>query len=192
MMVTLKDSTPPRAVPEQFYQARKKLGDTQKDLPGGVLGPFINDEYSDTDFAVYALEGSGLPERQLVRQAETVRQRLLHVAGVKKVDILGERPERIFVNFSYARLATLGVSPPDVFAALARQNAVTPAGSIDTSGPQVFVRLDGALTDLDRIRDTPIVSNGHSLRVGDIANVERGYEDPATFMVRHGGQPPSS
>ena len=189
LMVTLRDTTPPAAVPEQFYQARKKLGDTASTLPQGVLGPFINDEYTDVDFTVYALEGHGLPERQLVRVAETLRQRLLHVAGVKKVDILGERPERIFVEFSYARLANLGVSPQDVFAALAKQNAITPAGSIDTSGPQVYLRLDGTFDDLQKIRDTPIVSNGRSLRLSDIATVERGYEDPPNFFVRNAGDP---
>ena len=188
MMVTLKDTTPPRDVPEQFYQARKKLGDTAHALPEGVLGPFINDEYSDVDFTVYALEGHGLPERQLVRVAESLRQRLLHVPGVKKIDIMGERPQRIFVQFSYARLANLGVPPQDVFAALVKQNAVTPAGSIDTSGPQVFMRLDGAFDDLQKIRDTPIVSGGRSLRLSDIATVERGYEDPPTLLVRNNGE----
>jgi multidrug efflux pump subunit AcrB len=181
MMVTLKDTTPPKEVPEQFYQARKKLGDTAHMLPAGVIGPLINDEYSDVDFAVYAVEGHGMPERQLLRVAETLRQRLLHVPGVRKVDIAGERPEQIFVNFSYARLATLGVAPQDVFSALVKQNAVTPAGSIDTSGPQVFMRLDGALDDLQKIRDTPIVSGGRVLRLSDIATVERGYEDPPTY-----------
>ena len=187
LMVTLKDTTPPKDVPEQFYQARKKLGDTAHFLPEGVIGPIINDEYSDVDFAVYALEGHGLPERQLVRVAESLRQRILHVAGVKKVDILGERPEQIFVEFSYARLANLGVSPQDVFAALSKQNAVTPAGSIDTSGPQVFMRLDGPLDDLQKILDTPIVSGDRSLRLSDIATVKRGYEDPPNYFVRNNG-----
>ena len=189
MMVTLKDTTPPRDVPEEFYQARKKLGDTAHILPAGVIGPIINDEYSDVDFTVYALEGHGLPERQLVRVAESLRQRILHVPGVKKVDILGERPEQVFVEFSYARLANLGVSPQDVFSALSRQNAVTPAGSIDTGGPQVFMRLDGALDDLQKIRDTPIVSGGRSLRLSDIATVRRGYEDPPSLLVRNNGTP---
>jgi len=120
------------------------LGDEAHNLPLGTLGPFVNDEYSDVDFAVYAIEGHGMAPRLLVRQAETVRERLLHVPGVKKVTITGERPERVFVNFSYAKLANLGVSARDVFAALQGQNAVTPAGSVDSNGPQVFVRLDGA------------------------------------------------
>ncbi|MCQ8242234.1 efflux RND transporter permease subunit [Rhizosaccharibacter radicis] len=189
LSVTLKDTIPPRDVPEQFYQARKKIGDSAHALPAGVQGPFINDEYADVDFAVYALEGHGLPERELVRVAETVRQRLLHVPGVKKVDIMGERPERVFVEFDYARLATLGVAPADVFAALSRQNTVTAAGSIDTRGPQMFLRLDGALDGLDKIRNTPIVSGGRSLRLADVATVHRGYEDPPTLLVRRGKSP---
>ena len=189
MMVTLSDKTPASAVAEEFYQARKKLGDEAPKLPTGVQGPFVNDEYSDVIFAVYALEAHGMPPRQLTREAEDLRQRLLHVPGVKKVNIQGERPERIFVDFSYARLANLGVSPRDVFEALQRQNAVTPAGSIDTNGPQVFMRLEGAYDDLQKIRDTPIAAGGRTLRLSDIAEVKRGYEDPATFLIRHNGEP---
>src|SRR5438876_753715 len=121
--------------------------------------------------------------------AEPLRQRMLHVPGVKKVDIVGERPERIFVEFSYERLATLGVSARDVFDALIRENAVTPSGSIDTKAQQVYIRLDGALDDLQKIRDTTVVSGGRTLKLSDIADVKRGYEDPATFLVRHNGQP---
>src|ERR687883_214589 len=111
-------------------------------------------------FALYALKAPGMAPRLLVRQAETIRQQLLHVPGVKKVNILGERPERIFVEFSYPRLVALGISAQDIFAALQHQNAVAPAGSIDTKGPQVFVRLDGAYDDLQKIADTPIVAGG--------------------------------
>jgi multidrug efflux pump subunit AcrB len=102
-----------------------------------VLDPVVNGEYSDITFALYALKAHGMPQRFLVREAETLRQRLLHVPGVQKVNILGERPERIFVDFSHTRLARLGISARDIFDALQRQNVVTPAGSIDTKGPQV-------------------------------------------------------
>jgi multidrug efflux pump subunit AcrB len=189
LTLTLRDQTPPSAVEDEFYQARKKLGDEASSLPAGVLGPFVNDEYSDVQFALYAIKARGMPPRQLTREAETLRQRLLHVPGVKKVDIFGERPERIFVEFSYARLANLGVSAREVFEALRRQNVVTPAGSIDTHGPQVFIRVDGAYDDLQRIADTPIVAAGRTLKLSDIAQVRRGYEDPATFLIRHDGEP---
>ena len=189
MTLQLLDKTPPAEVAEQFYQARKKLGDETHKLPQGAFGPFINDEYSDVSFALYAVKAKGMPPRELTREAETLRQRLLHVPGVKKVDLLGERPERIFVEFSYAQLATLGVSPRDVFDALQRQNVVTPSGSIDTNGPQVFVRLDGAFDDLQKIADTPIVADGRTLKLSDIAEVKRGYEDPPTYLIRHEGDP---
>ncbi|HEV8391665.1 MAG TPA: efflux RND transporter permease subunit [Dongiaceae bacterium] len=189
LTLSLQDKTPPSAVEAEFYQARKKLGDEARDLPAGVLGPFINDEYSDVQFALYALKAQGMPPRQLTREAESLRQRLLHVPGVKKVDLFGERPERIFVEFSYARLANLGVSAREIFDGLQRQNLVTPAGSIDTNGPQVFIRVDGAYDDLRKIADTPIVAAGRVLKLSDIADVRRGYEDPATFLIRHEGEP---
>jgi multidrug efflux pump subunit AcrB len=187
--LTLKDQIPPKEVPEQFYQARKKMSDEAANLPRGVLGPFVNDEYGDVTFALYALKAKGEPQRLLVRQAETLRQRLLHVPGVKKVMIIGEQPQKIFVEFSQARLATLGVSPRDLFAGLNDQNLVTPGGSIETQGPQVQIRLDGALDDLEKIRQTPIVVGGRTLKLADIAEVKRGYQDPATFLIRNGGEP---
>lgn len=149
----------------------------------------VNDEYADVTFALYALKARGEPQRQLVREAETLRQRLLHVPGVKKVNIIGEQPERIFVAFSHERLATLGVPPQAIFAALGRQNALTPAGAIETRGPQVQVRVEGAFDTLEKIRQTPIAAQGRTLKLEDAATVERGYEDPATFLVRNGGEP---
>src|ERR1044071_7261559 len=156
--VFLLDSTPPADVPEQFYQARKKLGDEAGHLPLGVIGPMVNDEYSDVTFALYALKAHGEPHRRLVRDAETLRQRLLHVPGVKKVNIIGEQAERIFVEFSYDRLATLGVSPRDILAAL-------------------------------HIRNAPVAAQARTLKLADIAEVKRGYEDPATFLIRNNGEP---
>ncbi len=187
--LTLLDSTPPSEVQGDFYQARKKISDEISNLPPGVIGPFVNDEYADVTFALFALKAKGEPQRTLVRDAETLRQRLLRVPGVKKVNIIGEQAERIYLEFSHERLATLGVSPQDVFAALQSQNALTPAGSVETRGPQVLIRLDGAFDQLQKIRDTPVVAQGRTLKLSDIATVKRGYEDPATFMIRNGGEP---
>ena len=187
--VFLRDSTPPADVPEQFYQARKKLGDEARQLPLGVIGPMVNDEYADVTFALYALKARGEAPRRLVRDAETLRQRLLHVPGVKKVNIVGEQAERIFVEFSYDRLATLGISPQDIFGALNSRNAMTPAGAIEAKGPQVLIRLDGAIDDLQKIRNTPVAAQGRTLKLADIAEVKRGYEDPASFLIRNNGEP---
>jgi len=189
MIVTLRDDTPASVVQEEFYQARKKMADEARNLPPGALGPFVNDEYSDVSFALYALRARGMPMRELVRQAEVTRQDLLRVPGVRKINILGERPAQIFVEFSYARLATLGVSAQDILSSLQRQNSVTPAGSIETQGPRVFVRIDGAYDNVQAIADTPIVASGRTMKLSDIAEVRRGYEDPATFVIRRDGEP---
>jgi multidrug efflux pump subunit AcrB len=189
LTVQFKDDTPPSEVAELFYQARKKMGDEARNLPSGALGPFVNDEYSDTNFALYALKAKGLPPRLLVREAEALRQRLLHVPGALKVNIVGEQSEQIFVRFDYARLATLGVSAQALFDALQKQNLVAPSGSIQTKGPEVFIRLDHGFDDLQAVRDTPVAANGHAVTIGDLATVERGYEDPPSFLVRNGGEP---
>ncbi|MGV1754220.1 efflux RND transporter permease subunit [Agrobacterium sp. CG674] len=189
LTVTLKDNTPAAAVGEEFYQARKKLGDEARNLPPGVMGPFVNDEYSDVSFGLYALKAKGMRMRDLVRQAEVIRQDLLHVPGIKKINIVGERQEQIFVEFSFAKLATLGISALDIATALQRQNTVTPAGSIDTKGPQVFIRFDGAYNSEQAIADTPIAVGGRTLKLSDLAEVRRGYQDPATYIVRHEGEP---
>ena len=187
--LTLLDSTPPSVVQEEFYQARKKISDETSRLPAGVIGPMVNDEYADVTFALFALKAKGESQRLLLRDAETLRQRLLHVPGVKKVNIVGEQSERIYVEFFHERLATLGVSPQDIFAALNSQNELAPAGSIETGGPEVFIRLDGAFDELQKIRDTPVVAQGRTLKLSDIAMVKRGYEDPAAFLIRNGGEP---
>jgi multidrug efflux pump subunit AcrB len=183
----LKDSMPPSAVPEQFYQARKKLYDEATYLPRGVIGPLVNDEYSDVYFALYALPAPGMPHRELVLQAEQLRQRLLHVPGVEKINILGEQPQKIFVEVSYQRLATLGITAQALFAALANQNDVTPAGFVETASARVYLRLDGAIDSLDTVKNIPVSAGGRSLKLGDIAEVRRGYEDPPSFVIRNQG-----
>ncbi|MGX5107619.1 efflux RND transporter permease subunit [Enterobacter cloacae] len=187
--LSLQDKTPPAEVQEEFYQARKKLGDESQHLPSGVIGPMINDEFSDVTFALFALKAKGEPQRQLVRDAEELRQQLLHVPGVKKVNIIGEQAERIYISFSHDRLATMGLSPQDIFTALNSQNALAAAGTIETRGAQIFIRLDGAFDELQKIRDTPFVVQGKTLRLSDVATVERGYEDPPTMLIRNQHEP---
>ncbi|MFH7928083.1 efflux RND transporter permease subunit [Enterobacter roggenkampii] len=187
--LSLQDKTPPAEVQEEFYQARKKLGDESQRLPAGVIGPMINDEFSDVTFALFALKAKGEPQRQLVRDAEGLRQQLLHVPGVKKVNIIGEQAERIYIAFSHDRLATMGLSPQDIFNALNDQNALAAAGAIETRGAQIFIRLDGAFDELQKIRDTPLVAQGKTLTLSDVATVERGYEDPPTMLIRNQHEP---
>ncbi|BAU75820.1 efflux RND transporter permease subunit [Metapseudomonas furukawaii] len=189
MKLQYLDSTRPGDIQQLFYQTRKKLSDEARRLPQGVVGPFFNDEYSDVYFALYALEAEQLPHRQLVRMAEDLRQDLLRLPGVKKVNILGEQAQRIFVEFSHERLATLGLKPEQIFEALAKQNGVAPAGFVETSGPRVYIRLDGAFDSLRLIENVPINAGGRLLRIADVAEVKRGYEDPPSYRIRHQGEP---
>ncbi|MFC6741133.1 efflux RND transporter permease subunit [Methylobacterium tardum] len=189
MKLFFKDSMPPAKLPSEFYQARKKLSDQASSLPRGVLGPLFNDEFSDVYFALYALQAQGLPHRHLVLRAEDLRQRLLRVSGVEKINILGEQAQKIFAEISYQRLATLGITGQQLLAALANQNDVTPAGFIETDGPRVYLRLDGAIDGLDAIRNLPVAAGDRSLKLGDIAEVKRGYEDPKAFAIRNDGEP---
>ena len=189
MQVTFRDSTPPKDVPYLFYLLRKKLADAQGDLPAGILGPVVNDEFSDVDSILYMMTGDGADYAQLKKAAEGLRQRLLKVPGVTKVDIYGTQDERIFVEFSHAKLATLGITPQALFDSLAKQNNVVPAGTVETSSQRVPLRVTGALDGAKAVAETPVESNGRVFRLGDIATVTHGFVDPPTFKVRQEGKP---
>src|SRR5439155_65907 len=176
-------------VKELWYQVRKKVGDIRSELPPGVSGPNFNDEYGDVYSALYMLTADGLSLAELKARAEDTRQRLLRVADVNKVDIIGERPQKIFIEFSHAKLATLGVTPQQIFDSVAKQNAVASGGSVDTSADRINVRVTGAFSGVAAIAAVPVQANGQIFRLGDIATVRRGYEDPPTFLVREGGKP---
>jgi multidrug efflux pump len=187
--VFLTDKTPPAKVKDLWYQARKKVGDIRGQLPPGIIGPAFNDEYGDVYSALYMLTADGLSLAELKARAEDIRQRLLRVPDVNKVDIIGERPERIFVEFSHARLATLGVTPQQIFDSVAKQNAVVSGGSVDTSADRINLRVTGGFTGVDAIAAVPVQADGRVFRLGDIATVKRGYEDPPAFIVRANGKP---
>ena len=129
IQVQLKDTARAKEVDDAWYQVRKKLTDSRPTLPQGVQGPFFNDEYGDVYSAIYMLSGADVSLAKLKDYAEIVRQRLLRTEGVAKVDIVGVREQRIFIEFSHRKLATLGITPQAIFDSVARQNAVTPAGT---------------------------------------------------------------
>jgi multidrug efflux pump subunit AcrB len=189
MQVTFRDNTPPKDVPYLFYLLRKKLVDVQGQLPAGILGPVVNDEFSDVDSILYMMTGDGADYAQLKKTAEGFRQRLLKVPGVTKVDLYGTQDERIFVEFSHAKLATLGITPQALFDSLAKQNNVTPAGTVETSSQRVPLRVTGALDGAKAVAETPVESNGRVFRLGDIATVTHGFVDPPSFVVRQEGRP---
>ncbi len=189
IQVFLIDRTPPAKVKELWYQVRKKVGDIKGDLPGGVTGPNFNDEYGDVYSTIYMLTGDGLTFADLKAHAEDIRQRLLRVPDVNKVDIIGEQPQKIFIELSHEKLAMLGITPQQIFDGVARQNAVTSGGSVDTAADRINLRVTGAFSGVDAIAAVPVQVDGRIFRLGDIATVKRGYQDPPSFIVREGGKP---
>lgn len=188
MMVEFEDFSPSDIVPDLFYEVRKRMLDESPRLPAGVIGPIVNDDFSDVYFSMIALMAPGLPMSELVKDADNIRDRLQRVKGIQKVFLLGERPQRLHINFDRAKLANLGLSAPDVLTAIQANNDLVPAGQIETAGARVYVRIDADLTDLQALANVPLRVNNRVIRLGDIAEVERGYEEPPTYMIRASGQ----
>ncbi|HKW83617.1 MAG TPA: efflux RND transporter permease subunit [Burkholderiaceae bacterium] len=172
-----------------WYQARKKIGDVRQEFPEGVRGPFFNDEYNDRYSVLYALSAPELSMAELLTLTEDVKRRLQSVPGAGKVDVLGKQAERVYVELSTRRLASLGIAPTAVFDALARQNLVTPAGSADATHDRVQVRVDGGLKSAADVSNVTLEVGGQLLRLADVATVRSGYEDPPSFSIRHNGVP---
>jgi multidrug efflux pump len=187
--IVFKDSTRSHVMPELFYQIRKKLNDLRSDLPSGLIGPNVNDEYGDVDSMLYMVTADGANFAQLKSISERLKSELLRVPNVVKVNLYGQQDERIFVEFSHAKLATLGVPTQALFDSLARQNSVVPSGVIETSAQRVALRVTGALDSVKAVAETPVEAGGRTFRLGDIATVTRGYEDPPRYLVRQDGKP---
>jgi multidrug efflux pump len=188
MQVAFKDNTPARDVPELFYQLRKKISDIKDELPSGLIGPTVNDEYGDVDSILYMLTADGADYAQMKKVAEALRQRLLKVEDVTKVNLYGTQDEKIYLEFSHAKLATLGITSDQMFQSLARQNAVVPAGVVETKAQRVPLRVTGALDGVKAVAEAPVEANGRVFRLGDIATVKHGYVDPPSFAVRQKGK----
>ena len=189
LMINLRDDTPKKDVPEAWYQIRKRITDQRGVLPQGVLGPRFNDEFGDTYGTIYAFTADGFSDTELRRIVDDVRQRILRVKDVAKAEMIGDRPERLFIEISQERLATLGVTTAQLIDAVQKQIAVTASGIFETPSDRVALRLKDRADTVDAMSDLPIVANGRTLRVGDVGKVQRGYEDPRTFSMRVGGKP---
>ncbi|MFO1345127.1 MAG: efflux RND transporter permease subunit [Rhodocyclaceae bacterium] len=188
LFVILKDYTPKKEVPNAWYEVRKKVGDIRHTLPAGVQGPFMNDEFGDTFVTIYALTGDGFDAGALRRHADDVARELRAVDDVKKVDLIGVQDERIYVEISHAKLASQGLTAQAIADSLARQNAMAPAGFFETASDRIRLRLSGDLQSVDSVRNTPIMANGRSYRLGDIAHVRRGFIEPAAPSMRVQGK----
>jgi multidrug efflux pump len=187
VFVFVKDSARPDEIRDTWYQVRKKVGDIRGTLPQGMVGPFFNDEFGDTFGNIYAITGEGYTYAQLKETADRIRNELLRVKDVAKVDLIGEQDEKIYIEVSNTRLGTLGIEPSAVFAALAQQNAVAATGSFETRTDRVYVRASGALDSVESVKALAIRANGRLFRLGDIASVTRGFSDPPQPRMRFMG-----
>ena len=188
VFLILKDYTPKTEVPESWRQVRKKLDDIRHTLPTGVQGPFPNDEFGDVYVNIYALTGAGYDYAELRRAAVRIQRALRSVPDVRKVDLLGVQDEKIFIEMAPQRLASLGLTPAMVAGALAQQNAVQPAGFVETPSDRVRLRVSGAFDTAEQIRETDLVVGGRHFRLGDIAEVTRGFAEPSNPRMRVDGK----
>jgi len=188
IIVEFHDYSPSKKVPDLLYQVRKRMQDEAPRLPKGVIGPIVNDDFSDVYFTLLALTAKGMPMRELTREAEAIRDRLQRLPGVQKAVLIGERPERVFIEFDTAKLLSLGIAPESILDAIEANNRLLPAGLIETNGPRMYLRMDNSLDNAKQIESVPIRIGGKLVKLGDIAEVKTGYEDPPTYMVRSRGQ----
>ncbi|HEY0956067.1 MAG TPA: efflux RND transporter permease subunit [Roseateles sp.] len=190
----LKDNTPPKEVPDLWYQVRKKIGDMRSTLPQGVLGPVFNDEFGDVYGSIYALSADGFSREELREHADRVRQALLQVKDVAKVEIFGIQPEKLFIEVSQKRLAQLGLDFSQVLNQIGAQNAVEGAGLLNAGSANFQVRVQGQFNSPQALADVPIravnpsTGQASQFRLGDIAEIKRAYVDPPATKVRHQGR----
>lgn len=189
IIFNIKDSSKSTEVANVWYTVRKKIGDMRATLPAGVQGPFFNDDFGDVYGVIYALESEGFSYAELKTMADDVRQQLLRVKDVAKVDQFGVQDEKIYIEISQKRLAQLGLDFNAVLSQLGSQNAVESAGAIQSPADVVQVRVAGQFTSVDQLREMPIRgSSGNQLKLGDIADIHRGYIDPPSVKVHHQGK----
>ncbi|MDZ4076782.1 MULTISPECIES: efflux RND transporter permease subunit [Hydrocarboniphaga] len=185
--IIIRDDLPPSAMQESFYQIRKKIGDIRGRLPAGIVGPLFNDEFGDTFGNIYALTGPEFSYEELKDYGDRIRDRLLRVPQVAKVDFLGTQEERVFVDLANAKRGQLGIPLTSVVNALQSQNAIVATGSFDTPLERIYTRVSGRLQSVDDLRNLPIAADGRSVRLGDIADIYRGYQDPPATRMRVNG-----
>lgn len=187
LTIEFKDYTPSAMVPDLFYQIRKRMQEEATSMPVGVIGPVVNDTFSDVYFSLLSLSAPGLPFRDLSRQAESLRDELSMVPGVLKAVIIADRPERIYIDFDQNKLAALGVSQTEVQQQLSAASRLLPAGQIETKGPGLQLRVDARTDSFTELQQLSLRVGGKLVKLSDVALVHRGYEEPARLLARTGG-----
>jgi multidrug efflux pump subunit AcrB len=189
IFVDLDETTDTTDIPDVWYRVRRNIGDMRLTLPGGVIGPFFNDDFGDTFGIIYGFTADGFNFRELRDYVEDARSKLLMVPDVAKVEILGAQDERIYIEFSNEKLAGLRLDFATIVATLQAQNVLRPSGVIQTDRERVYLRVSGAFDNERDIENLSIASGDRILRLGDFATVTRGFVDPPTPMFRVNGRP---
>ena len=187
--VNLTDQAPADSIRSTWHEVRNLTEDMKKELPEGVYGPYYNDRFDDVYGSVYAITGDGYSYEELRQKAEKIRRIMLGIQDVSKVEIIGEQSEKVYIEVANAKLAELGIAPTVIANAVKGQNAMTPAGMIDTKSDNVYLRISGVFEDVETIRNLPINANGRVFRLGDIAAVERRYTEPSDPKMYYNGKP---
>ncbi|MFC5547188.1 efflux RND transporter permease subunit [Massilia aerilata] len=188
IILELRESTPPKDVPPTWYQVRKKIGDLAGTLPAGVIGPFFNDEFGDTYGSIFALSGDGFTYAEMRDYADFVRQQLLNVPLVAKVEQFGVQREKINILFSQQKFAQLGIPFDAIVNQIATQNGVESAGVLVTPNENLQVRVSGALKSIEQLENLSLRAGSTTFRLGDFATVQRAYEDPPSEKMRFNGK----
>ena len=186
--IVIKDDTFSKEIPQIWYQVRKKIGDIRHTLPSQLESLTFNDEFSDVYGSIYALTGDGFDNYALKKQAELIRTELLKTPDVAKVDFFDEQKQRIYIELSNAKLATLGVSTTTLVSILQAQNAVVRGGTFDSPKERIRIEVSGRYNTLEDLRNIRLRANNQDFRLGDVARVTRGYEDPPHDAVRYNGK----
>ncbi len=189
IILRLLDTAPRNQVAALWYQVRKKIGDIRYTLPSGVIGPNFNDEFGDVFGSIYAFTGEGFSLEELRRYTEMVQQQLIRLKDVEKVELVGVQPEQVTIAISTQRLATLRIPPLAIAQAIQAQNIVQDAGQLHAADFSVPLRVNGEFKSVDDLRNMPLRVNGRTLRLGDIAEVKRGYLDPPEITMHYAGKP---
>lgn len=186
--VNLKETVNPKDIRPVWLEVRNMVNDIRHTLPQGIAGPYFNDRFDDVFGNIYALTSDEFTYEEMRKKAEQIRRILLGVQSVKKVDLIGVQTERIFIEIESSKLAQLGIDPNSIISAIQTQDAMAASGSIETSSDNIYLRVTGMFDDIESIRNLPIRANNHTIRLADIAKIQRNYADPIEPKMFYNGQ----
>ena len=189
IFVHLKETIDPEEIRPTWLEVRNMVNNMEDELPEGIRGPYFNDRFDDVYGNIYALTSDGFSYEEMRVQAEKIRQTMLWIKSVKKVELIGVQPEKIFIEMDSQKLARLGIDPLLVAGLIKKQNTLTPSGMIETRDDNVFLRVTGLFNDLEALQNMPIRALDRTFRLGDMAKIRRAYADPPDPKMYYNGTP---